>query len=219
MGPHGGCTMTTMASTMERPLRVAVDARCLNTDHLRGMGKSMFELVRRTSAAGAVEWHLFGDRPDLPVHSPSPSVRFSLFGMRGYRFHSWEQLGLPLQLWRPGRSDVDMLHAPATVIPWWQPVPTAVTIHDTIPWMRTNPALTRGVYWDHLMPGAYRRARAIITISECSRRDIVALGPHLEPKMHIVPPGVDERYLGAARESGRTIIGGPARSHPQFRFL
>jgi glycosyltransferase involved in cell wall biosynthesis len=203
----------------ERPLRVAVDARCLNTQHLRGMGKSLFELVRRTSAAGAVEWHLFGDRPDLPVHSPSPSVPFSLFETTGYRFHAWEQFGLPFKIWRMGRPDVDMLHAPGTVMPWWQPVPAAVTIHDTIPWTRTNPARTKGVYWDHLLPDAYRRARAIITISECSRRDIIALWPHLEPRMHVVPPGVDERYLSAAMESGATIIGGQAVTEPYLLYF
>jgi len=203
----------------ERPLRVAVDARCLNTQHLRGMGKSLFELVRRTSAAGAVEWHLFGDRPDLPVHSPSPSVPFSLFETPGYRFRAWEQFGLPFKIWRMGRPDVDMLHAPGTVMPWWQPVPTAVTIHDTIPWTRTNPARTKGVYWDHLLPDAYRRARAIITISECSRRDIIALWPHLEPRMHVVPPGVDERYLSAAMGSGATIIGGQAVTEPYLLYF
>jgi glycosyltransferase involved in cell wall biosynthesis len=203
----------------ERPLRVAVDARCLNTDHLRGMGKSVFELVRRSSAVGAVEWHLFGDRPDQPIHSPSSSVHVSLFETRGYRVHMWEQLGLPFKIWRIGRAAVDMLHAPATVMPWWQPVPTAVTIHDTIPWMRTNPARPQGFYRDRLLPGAYRRASAIITISECSRRDIISLWPHLEPKTHVVPPGVDERYLAAARESGHTMIGERAVTEPYLLYF
>jgi alpha-1,3-rhamnosyl/mannosyltransferase len=183
------------------------------------MGKSVFELVRRTSAVGAVEWHLFGDRPDQPVHSPSPSVHVSLFETGGYRFHAWEQLGLPFKIWRLGRPDVDMLHAPATVMPWWQPVPTAVTIHDTIPWMRTSLSVSQGVYWARLLPGAYRRARAIITVSECSRRDIIALWPRLEPKMHVVPPGVDERYLGATMESGRTIVGGQVVTEPYLLYF
>jgi glycosyltransferase involved in cell wall biosynthesis len=202
-----------------RPLRVAVDARCLNTAHLRGMGKSLFELVRRTSADGAVEWHLFGDRPDQPVHSPSPTARFSVFETRGYRFHAWEQLGLPLKIWRAGRPRVDVLHAPATAAPWWQPVPTAVTIHDTIPWMPTNPPVLKGFYRDHLLPGAYRRARAIITISECSRRDIVSLWPHLEDKMHVVPPGVDERYLGSTMEAESAVIGGRAVGGPYLLYF
>src|SRR6185503_10655642 len=177
-----------------RPLHVAVDARCLNSAHLRGMGKSLFELVRRTSASGALRWHLFADRPDLPFHVPSPAADVSVFETRGYRFHTWEQIAFPLKAWRV-RPDV--LHAPATFAPWWQPVPTAVTIHDTIPWMEGDSARPADFYRDRVLPGAYARAKAIVTISECSRRDIVSRWPHLEPKMHIVPPGVDERYLDA----------------------
>ncbi|MEO8680124.1 MAG: hypothetical protein ABI665_13815, partial [Vicinamibacterales bacterium] len=54
----------------DHALRVAVDARSLNAEHLRGIGKSLYELIKRTAASGAIDWHLFADRPDRPLHLP-----------------------------------------------------------------------------------------------------------------------------------------------------
>ena len=66
---HCGC-----ASMRDRPFRVAVDARSLNTEHLRGIGKSVFELIKRTAASGAVDWHLLADRPDRPMQVADPDA-------------------------------------------------------------------------------------------------------------------------------------------------
>src|SRR5687768_6634110 len=153
----------------ERALRVAVDGRCLNVEHLRGMGKSLYELIARTSASGAIEWHVFGDRPHLPMQVPDQVRDVSVFETRGYRLAAWEQYSLPAAA---ARIDADLLHAPATTGPWWQPVPTVITIHDTIPWQSADGAWPAGFYRDRVLPAAYRRASAIITVSHTSRRDI-----------------------------------------------
>ena len=80
----------------DRPLRVAVDARCLNVEHLRGMGKSLYELVKRTSESGAIEWHLFGRPPGSPdARAERDRASVSVFETRGYRFAAWEQYSLP----------------------------------------------------------------------------------------------------------------------------
>jgi glycosyltransferase involved in cell wall biosynthesis len=208
-----------MSPMTQRPLRVVVDARCLNVAHLRGMGKSLYELVRRTAADGTIEWHLFGDRPDQSVHNPPGAVNFTLFDLPGYRFHTWEQIGLPLRAWRLRGDKPHLLHAPATVMPWWQPMPTVVTIHDTIPWMQSDAAFPSGFYRDRLLPAAYARASAIVTISECSRRDIVARWPLLEPKIHTVPLGVDQRYLDASANPAPIVIGARAVTEPYLLYF
>jgi glycosyltransferase involved in cell wall biosynthesis len=155
----------------ERALHVALDARSLNAEHLRGTGKSLHELVSRTSATGAIRWYL------LSGHT-----------------HIWEQWSLPAAARRLG---VDVLHAPSTTMPWWQPVPSVVTIHDTVRWQHEDPAWPSGFYLDRLLPSAYHRAAAIMTVSNTMRRDILARWPALKPKLHVVTPGVDERYLEA----------------------
>jgi glycosyltransferase involved in cell wall biosynthesis len=201
----------------ERPFRVAIDARSLNTGHLRGIGKSVFELIKRTAASGAVEWHLLADRPDQPMQVPAPDgCEVSVFETRGDRYHAWEQWSLPRRAQQLG---VDLLHAPGTSMPWWQPVPTVVTIHDTIPWQQQDPAWPPGVYRDRLLPSAYHRAAAITTVSECSRRDILSRWPHLQPRLHVISPGVDERYLEAAPDRRPIEIGGQIVSEPYLLYV
>ena len=199
------------------PLRVAVDARCLNTPHVRGMGKMLYELIRRTSTSGAVHWRLFADRPDRPMHMPEhANVETSVFETRGHRLHAWEQWSLPRASTAVG---ADLLHAPATSAPWWQPIPTVVTIHDTIPWERDDPAWPAGVYRDRLLPAAYARAAAIITVSATSRRDILARWPALKPKLHVIPNGVDERYLDALPDSRPIEIGARVVPEPYLLYF
>lgn len=210
----------------DHALRVAVDARSLNVEHVRGIGKSLYELIKRTASSGAVEWHLLADRPDRPIHVPDErSCRVNVFEVRGHRFQAWEQWALPREA---RRLDVDLLHAPGTSMPFWQPVPTIVTIHDTIPWQGGDAAWPPGFYRDRVLPAAYRRAKAITTVSETSRNDILARWPMLRSRLHVVSPGVDECYFddlnGAPAEiDGRPIdepyllyIGG---SDPRKRLL
>lgn len=201
----------------ETVLKVAVDARCLNSEHLRGMGKSLFELVRRTAGSGAIEWHLLADRPDRPMQRPAEGVAVEVFETRGYRFHSWEQWSLPL---RARQLGVDLLHAPATSMPWWQPVPSVVTVYDAIPWQGgQDAAWPARFYRDRLLPSAYHRAAAVVTVSDCSRRDILARWPTLRPKLHVVSLGVDERYLDAEWDQRPLTIHGLPVSEPYLLYL
>jgi glycosyltransferase involved in cell wall biosynthesis len=202
---------------LERPLRVAVDARCLNVEHLRGMGKSLYEFITRTSVSGAVDWHLFANRPDLPMHVPNESCNVSVFETPGYRFAAWEQYSLPAAA---ARLKVDVLHAPATTAPWWQPVPTVVTVHDAIPWQsQDDPHWRPGFYRDRVLPAAYHRASAVMTVSDTSRRDILARWPALKPKLHVVSPGVDERYLEAMPDRRPLVLGDREVKDPYLLYL
>ncbi len=175
-------------------IRVAVDARCLNRAHLRGMGKYLHEVVDRTARWGRVQWMLFADRPDLHLHLPGgDTLEANVFRRTGDRIHRWEQVALPQ---RASRCCADVLHCPGTTLPWWQPVPTVVTLHDTLCWDGgEGDGKPTGWYLGRLMPAAYRRCAEIITISECSRRDIINLWPDLEGKLHVIPHGIDDRYL------------------------
>jgi alpha-1,3-rhamnosyl/mannosyltransferase len=74
-------------------------------------------------------------------------------------------------------------------------VPTIVTIHDTLLWAPEDP--DRGNYTEYVLPAAYRKCAAVITISQSSFNDIVAKWAHLKPKVHVIPHGVDNAYLDA----------------------
>jgi glycosyltransferase involved in cell wall biosynthesis len=174
-------------------LRVGTDARCLNTNFVRGMGEYLSSVVSHISATRDVEWVFYGNRPDLPFHVPTGvmAAKTSLRDIPGDRFHLWEQATLPFQ----ARTDhVQVLHCTATTMPLWQPVPMVVTIHDTIPW-DTGEFVPAGPYRDRLLPWAFQRCAKIITISQHSRNDISRLWPRLTDKIRVIPHGVSDDFL------------------------
>ncbi len=95
----------------------------------------------------------------------------------------WEQVTVPRMARKLG---ADLLWVPYWAAPWWQPVPTVVTIHDLIPLLlpayrggRLNRLYTR------LVSATARRAAHILTVSQASARDITA---HLGiPAQRITP--------------------------------
>ena len=175
-------------------IRIGVDARCLNSTHVRGMGRYLFELVTHLSELAEVQWHLFAERPDLPWHLPrAKRLEAERFEMRGWRFQRWEQWGLPK---RARQANVDLLYSTATTLPWWQPQPTVVTLHDTIPWQQSE-GIEQPWYWNRLLPRAYHKCAAIIAPSHSARHDIVARWPRLADKIEVIPHGIGGEWLDA----------------------
>jgi len=181
-------------------LRVGIDARPLNAPRLRGMGKYLLGVLSRGLVSGGASWILFGDRPDWPYFGPeSDSLEVEIRGCRGWRFHAWEQWLLPRMARRWG---VDVLHCTGNTLPFWQPVPTVVTIHDILPWKTLEQENVRprhaGWYFDKLIPRALKGVEAVITISDQSRKDILSLWPHLESRLHVIRHGIGQPYLEAS---------------------
>jgi glycosyltransferase involved in cell wall biosynthesis len=185
LSPVRGDTMT-----------IGVDARSLTVDHLRGMGNYLCGMIGALAADHGLSWQFFSDRPDLPFHSPLPPQHLAplaAFDCPGFRLHTWEQAVLPFEARRRG---IDVLHCAGNTVPFWQPVPMVVTIHDTMIWDRDE-AVPAGFYRDTLLPRAFARAAAIVTISEQSQRDILRRWPALAPKLHVIPHGVDPGFIAA----------------------
>lgn len=180
-------------ATTSSPLRVGLVATCLNTEHVRGMGKYLLEMSAQAGPEDAIDWTLFGQDNSQPMLRPrGQPVQTDVFDFRGDRFHLWEQIGLPL---RARRHQLDVLHCTENSLCWWQPVPTVVTVHDTLPWENGDLNAVEHGYWHRLLPAAMRRCAHIITISECSRQDILARWPELERKLTVIPHGIDAQYF------------------------
>jgi alpha-1,3-rhamnosyl/mannosyltransferase len=168
-------------------------ARCLNTEHIRGMGKYVYELLRHGQRHPELQWRLFGD--DIRygmVTPPGANAQAEVFTFRGDRFRAWEQVGVPLRL---RRRRAHVLHATEGALALWQPVPTVVTVHDTLAWEERPDTLGARTYWDRLVPAGLKKCAHVITISESSRNDILARWPWLEPKLTVIPHGIDEEYF------------------------
>ena len=83
----------------------------------------------------------------------------------------WEQAGIVLAGRRAG---LDVLHSPYWSNPIWSPWPTVVTVHDVIQLvMPEYRVLARQQVYFGLVTQALKRATAIITVSECSRQDVI----------------------------------------------
>jgi len=178
-------------------MKIGLVARCLNAPHVRGMGRYLQELLVQSVNTPNLHWCLLGDDPFAPVHAPSGvQTHQEVFAHRGDRFQLWEQLGLPR---RAAALGLDVLHCTEGSACWWQPVPTVITLHDTIAWTENDGRPFTRFYWNTLMPAALRKAAAVITISEHSKRDILARWPDLASKVTVIPHGIGEEYLRGAQ--------------------
>ncbi|KPF45631.1 hypothetical protein D621_17780 [beta proteobacterium AAP51] len=198
-------------------MQVGLVARCLNTDHVRGMGRYVQELLRQSATDSALHWRLYSDDPAKPLHVP-PGFRgeVDVFSFRGDRFQLWEQLGLPL---RVRRKPVDLLHCTEGTLPRWQPVPTVVTLHDTLAWQEHDGSAQALRYWDSWQPAALRRCAHIITISESSRRDILARWPELGSKVTVIPHGIADEYLQTSADAPQSVVQQSLGESPYLVYL
>ncbi len=106
-------------------------------------------------------------------------------------FTSWDSLP----------KDTDVVHYPFfdpffLTLPFHKPYPTVVTVHDLIPLIFPDkfPAGIRGGFKWQVQRLSLRGARAIITDSECSRRDIVRLSGKHKESVHVVPLAPSPKY-------------------------
>jgi glycosyltransferase involved in cell wall biosynthesis len=167
-------------------VKIAIDAREL-CGKSTGVGRYLGELLREWSVSAAAarhEWVLYAPAAPAVPSAFQSRVRI-LPGSGGTRWEQWT-LARALVSQRP-----DLLFAPAYSAPLTAPCPTAVTIHDVSftahpEWFSPREGLRRRT----LTAWSARRARVILTLSEFSKREIVARLAQ--------PPGrVRVIYLGA----------------------
>ncbi len=101
----------------------------------------------------------------------------------------WEQVGLRRAC---AGERVDLLHSPYFASPLFPNLPTVVTVHDVIPMVLPHYGASPHAHaYVKLVSMAARRARAIITVSESSKKDVVrALGVPDE-RVHVIYNAVD----------------------------
>jgi glycosyltransferase involved in cell wall biosynthesis len=171
-------------------MRIGIDAREL-AGHATGAGRYLGGLLREWAADERTRRHEFvlyaSDRVALDLDSR----RFATRLVAGKPGTWWEQVRLPRAI---GRDHLDAFFAPAYTAPLNLSVPTVVAVHDVSftahpEWFRTREGLRRRV----LTRQTTRRARAVITISEFSRRELIEWLAVPEGRIHVIAPGVSPR--------------------------
>lgn len=191
-----------------RVMRLAVDGREFAAGARTGIGRYVLEVLR---AAGGRGWHttVYGD---AATALPPGLTGVALARLSAPSTPLWDQVALPRALARDG---ADVFLSPYYKAPLAAPCPVAITIHDLyFIGARGRRRPVRDAALVALARLYVRRARAVVTDSEHSRRTIVArlgvdaakvvvvpiaVGPEFAP----IPPdaatraryGLDTRYV------------------------
>jgi len=174
-------------------MRIGIDARELS-DRPTGVGRVLSGLLSEWSTSLVAKAHEFVLYSHLAPAKCLDGDRVTLRIVPGAGGTWWEQVTL-LAAARHDRLDV--WFSPGYTAPLGMPVPNAVLVHDVSfvahpEWFR----VPEGVRRRFLCRRAAHRARAVLTISEFSRQEIVRwLGVKPE-RVHVIRPGIQARGVG-----------------------
>jgi glycosyltransferase involved in cell wall biosynthesis len=168
-------------------MRIGIDARELQ-GHATGAGRYLRGLLRQWAATDAGRRHEFILYAAAPIDTGLDSRRFAVRVIEGSGGTWWEQLRLPAAT---PADRLDVLFAPAYTAPLRLRVPTVVAIHDVSfvahpEWFRMREGMRRRVLTRH----SARRAGAVVTISDFSRRELIERLGIPDARVHVIPPGV-----------------------------
>lgn len=123
--------------------------------------------------------------------------------MRIPRRLQWQQIEVPR---RARRARVDLLHVPGFDAPRIKPCPVILTLHDLIGMLFPQhlPLMGRW-YWSKWLPASVRFADWLIVDSIATQRDVTTLLRIDEERIHVVPLGVDKRFIPCDQEAIRAI--------------
>ncbi len=131
--------------------------------------------------------------PQSAIRNPQYAVRTPFDRLNPDLAKLWfEQIAFPLAC---RRLQADVAFVPYWGSPWWSPCPVVVTVHDLIPLLLPQyrgGLLQRAYTW--LVSRTARRAAAVLTDSEASRRDIVAHLGIPPDRVHAIHLAADPRY-------------------------
>jgi glycosyltransferase involved in cell wall biosynthesis len=182
--------MPTMGRT-----RIGFDLRWLTGTLVHYVGNLLNALI----AQAKEEFHFvcYGQGTEEPVAA-------ALDGSAEFRRIPWSRYSLRGQILLPKllrRDCIKLFHSPFYMMPFLSRVPSVVTIHDVIPFLKYTDK--RGL--DRMAICAMnwlaaQRASAIITVSEASKKDIVRVLRVPESKVKVAPCGMGA-YVAVAPNS------------------
>jgi len=180
-------------------MRIGIDARELS-GRATGVGRYLSGLLnewaRPGHEAGRHEFVLYAA---AAIGAALDARRFGTRLIPGAPGTLWEQVRLPRAI---PQDHLDVWFGPAYTAPLWLNLPTVITIHDVSfaahpEWFR----LREGVRRRWLTEQSAQRARAVVTVSEFSKREIVEHLGIAAGKIHVIPQGIGAGGwgLGASR--------------------
>lgn len=148
-------------------------------------------------------------------------VRFTLYAREPWgdldpaRF-TWKRVGLPDPAWhvavglRAAREVDVLLSTNSYLTAWFTRCPTAITVHDLVPFVVPELAEARAARIERAtIRPALARAAALVCDSDATRRDLVARFPRTEAKALTVPLAADPAFAEPVAEPGHPTLDRP----------
>ncbi|MBI4134040.1 MAG: glycosyltransferase family 4 protein [Candidatus Terrybacteria bacterium] len=169
-------------------MRIGIDARMLGSApgigrYIARLTSELFLLERES------EYVLFLREPSYSAYRPARERIRKVYAPE--RWYGWmEQLTLP---WRFMREQFDLLFVPQFNVPLFLPRPFVVTIHDLTQLYVPGPAQLGSVFrrlaFRLVFSMTIRRARAIIAVSEYTKREIIKNFSVPAHRIVVIPEG------------------------------
>lgn len=174
---------------------IAVNAAIVG-ERPTGLGVYALDLITALDELGE-SLCVFTSRPDLVVarNATVVPITSAVRPERGAGGHLrrlvWTQTGLR-RLVRRVRPPLLLNLMPEGLLR--SPVPQVTVVHDLLPLLYPGEYPRQQHYFRHFVPAVLRQSRAIIAISESTRRDLLRFYPAIAPEVvHVVLSGYDAR--------------------------
>lgn len=175
-------------------MRVGIDAREL-CGRPTGVGRYLNGLLSEWAVDTRASRHEFVLYAPEALAVTLDARRFATRIVPGPGGTWWEQVRLPAVA---AKDHLDVLFAPAYTAPLLRTVATVVAIHDLS--FAAHPewfGVREGIRRRWLSRQSAERARAVITISQFSRRELTERFGLAESKIHVIPPGITSPAVAA----------------------
>lgn len=173
-------------------LTIGVDARSVLCKEPRGEGKSLLrlyaEMLRQQSDLKV--WFFGDSKASEFTGTLPPGLCVDAPRSWGHRINGWENISLPWRAWRRG---CDVLHCASSGAPRFSAVPVMLTVHDLIPLVFDDGQNSRfKANFARRLDNGLAIARRIVTVSEHTRKDLLARTPQLSTPVDVVHWGGDD---------------------------
>jgi len=172
-------------------MQIAVNARFFSRPYT-GIGQYTKNLFSAMAELETSDYFLMitNKRMDFSGNVNDVYIRELMAGTAGMKKTYWEQVQIPRFL---NRVKPDIIHYPYPSNPWHRvKTPVAVTVHDAIPWLLPSygRSTLRRMY-QKKVKSALKKADLILTVSKCSKSDLVNATGLPEEKITVVYNAAD----------------------------
>lgn len=185
-------------------MKIAIDARGVNWYKGTGIGTYTDKILKYMIKTHREIFYQIYWSGENYREFEDDNTKILMASKRHHRF--FEQHYFPRNL---TNESIDIYHIPQNGIGISEKIPckTVVTIHDLIPYILPE-TVGKGYLSKFLqeMPRIVNLSSGIITVSECSKKDILRFFPVDEKKVFVTPLAADDKYKPLDKEKCKATV-------------